>query len=790
MRGLRPLDRKAARDLWHLRGPALAIAIVVLCGVASFVAMRSMVPHLRRAQQTYYAESRFADVWLEVKRAPLAVVREMAAIPGVTAVEARISGEVTLDVPGLSEPATGRVIGLPTSRATALNVITIQRGRPLAAGHDNEVVISEGFANANALVLGDSIGAVISGGWRRLRIVGIALSPEFVLEMRPTDVFPDNRRYGILWISEDAAGAAFGMRGAWNQAALALAPGASEREVVARLDALLARYGTLGAYGRSLQASHRFLSDEIGQARAFATVAPAIFLGVAAFLVNIVLSRIVASQREQVGMLKAFGVNPWELGRHYALIALGPVLAGAVVGSALGLWLAGQLAEVYAAYYRIPNAAFQPSPSVILVAATISVAAALVGAVSAVRRVLRLPAAEAMRSEAPAHYQAGIAERLHFDRRLTPVGRMTLRAIERRPLRAALAVLGMALGVAVTMVGIFSFDAISAMRDVQFEHAQREDIAVTFTAPRGEDALRELAHLPGVTRVEPTRAAPVRIQHEQHTRQLAMVGVSRDARLRPLVDDRGRRVVLPGDGLLLSRALAALLYVHVGDTVRVEALTGRRSTGMMRVGGLLDDLIGTNAYLPADALRDFLGEGDVFDGAALAVEAAWRDTVYARLKRLPGVAGVASRAAILANFDRTMQDSFNVTLFTLLIFSSTLAVGVVYNTARIALAERGRELTSLRVLGFTRGEVARMLFGEQGVLGLLAVPVGFLIGAGFCWLLIAGLSSELFRLPFAILPRTFLYSTLLLLVSGVGSAALVRRRLDRLDLVAVLKTRE
>ncbi len=784
------LHRKAARDLWQLRGPAVATAVVVLCGVASFVALRSMVPHLQQAQESYYRNSRFADVWLDVRRAPRSVLREIAAMPEIAAIEGRISGEVVLDVPGLSEPASGRLIGLPVAREPAVNLLRIRKGRALAVGRDDEVIISEGFATHNRLAPGDSLGAVMNGRWRQLHIVGVALSPEFVLEMRPADLFPDNRRYGILWMNEDAVAAVFGMHGAWNQAGIALAPGSQERAVIAHLDTLLAPYGALGAYGRDLHPSHRFLSDEIEQSRAFATVAPAIFLGVAAFLLNVVLSRIVGAQREQIGMLKAFGAYPGELARHYAWIALGPVALGALAGGAVGLWLAGKLASLYAQYYRVPDAPFHPDGWVVLQAVAISVVAALFGALGAVRRVVRLPAAQAMRAEAPARFRAGVAERLGIAHWLSPIGRMTLRAIERRPLRAALSVLGMALAVAVMMVGIFSFDAIQVLRDVQFESAQREDIGVTFTGARGSDALRELATLPGVTRVEAVRTAAMRIESAQRSRQLALVGVPPDARLRRIVDLRGRPVPLPGDGVLISRALAALLAVDVGDTVRVSMLTGRRRDGALRVGGLLDDLVGINAYVDAETLARLTGEGDVVDGALLSVNEGSRDSVHARLKRMPAVASVSSRAAVLENFDRTMDESFGVTLFTLLIFAGALAVGVVYNVARIALSERGRELASLRVLGFTRAEAARMLFGEQVVLGLVAVPLGFLIGAALCWIMIAGLSSELFRLPFVIAPRTFGWSALLLVVSGVGSGLLVRRRLDQLDLVAVLKTRE
>ena len=791
---LRALDRKALRDLWQLRGPVVAIVVVVICGVASFVAMRSMVPHLARAQASYYRTSRFADVWVSVTRAPNAVAREIAAIPGIATVETRVSGDVVLDVPGLLEPASGRVIGLPLHRTPALNRITLQKGRMLSAGHDDEVVISEGFAKANRLAPDDSLGAVIHGRWRRLHIVGIALSPEFVLELRASDLFPDNRRYGMLWINEEAAAAAFGMQGAWTDASIGLAAGTSEREVIARLDGLLRRYGTLGAYGRALQVSHRYLSDEIDQARAFATAAPLIFLGVAAFLINIVLSRIVASQREQVGMLKAFGVSTWELSRHYALIALVPVVSGALLGCAIGVWLAQQLAGLYAQSYRIPNAPFEPAPTVMLAAVTISVVAALVGALNAVRRVQRLPAAEAMRPESPVQYRAGLAERWHVDRWLSPVGRMTLRSMERRPWRAALSLIGMAMGVGVMILGMFMFDAIDAVRDVYFERAQREDVSVTFIGPRSDDALRELARLPGVTRVEAIRTVAVRLHHEQRSRQLAIIGVNADARLRHVVDADGRSKPLPGDGLLISRALADLLNTQVGDTVQVDLLTGTRPTRLMHVGGLLDDMVGTNAYLADDdvrgLLRDAGASGDAVDGALLAVDARWRDSVYSRLKQAPGVSGIGARAAVRENFDRMLADTFNVTLFTVFIFATAMSVGVVYNTARIALSEQSRDLASLRVLGFTRAEVARMLFGEQIVLGVLAIPVGFAIGVIFAAMLVAGISSELFRLPLVIQPRTLLAAALLLVISGFGSAALVRRKLDQLDLVAVLKTRE
>lgn len=783
------LARKVWRDVWHQRGPVLSIAIVVMVGVASFVALQSMVPHLRGAQRRYYATARFADVWVRVSRAPDAMTRRVAAIPGVSAVETRVARDVALEVPTLEGPATGRVTSFPVGRDVTVNRLRLRAGRFVTAARADEVVISDGFASANGLTVGDSLGAVLNGRWRRLHVVGVALTPEFIMEVKPGALFPDNQRYGVLWMSEDAVQGAFGLQDAWNEAALTLAPGAIEAAVIRRLDTLLAPYGSLGAHGRNEQVSHRYLTDEITQAATFGTAAPVIFLGVAAFLVNLVLARLVVAQREQIGMMKAFGVANGTLVRHYAAIALTPVLIGAAFGSLVGLWLAGVFAELYAVYYRMPDATFSPDWPTILTAWVITVAAALVGAAAAVRRVSRLPAAEAMRPETPLRFRHGWIDRSRLLRYLSPTAKLTLRGLLRRPARAALATLGMALSIAVVMVGRYMFDAIAVMRDVHFTEIQREDVAVAFAGSHGREALDELAHLPGVSRVEPLWSVPVALRHGGRERRVAITLAVPGATLRRIVDADRRVVPAPRDGLLMSAALGELLAVRAGDTVTVQVLDGLRRTARVRVDGLVDDLIGTSAWMASEPLRRVAG-GSAVDGAALTVDPLLRDRAIEQLRHMPGIVDIGERASVVANFDKVMRDSFYVTLMSLVGFATVLAVGVVYNTARVALSERGRELVSLRVLGFTRREVAGMLFGELAMLGVLSIPIGIGIGSLLCAAMVTALSSELFRLPFTVSLRTCAWSILVLVASGVVSLWLVRRRLDRMDLVAVLKTRE
>jgi putative ABC transport system permease protein len=453
------------------------------------------------------------------------------------------------------------------------------------------------------------------------------------------------------------------------------------------------------------------------------------------------------------------------------------------------LWLAGLLAQLYAAYYRMPDAAFSPHWQTIAIAMAVTGLSAFVGAAAAVRRVSRLPAAEAMRPETPLRFRHGWVDRSWLLRLLSPTARLTVRGVLRRPARAGLAMLGMSLSIAVVMVGGYMFDAIAMMRDVHFTEIQREDVAVTFSQPSGRDALYELAHVPGVTRVEPLWAVPVALRNGVRERRVAISLITPGATLRRVVGADRRIVAAPRDGLLLSTALAELLDVRANDSVTVQVLTGRRRTVQVRVDGLVDDLIGTNAWMTGEQLRQVAG-GSAVDGAALLIDPLLRDSAMAQFRRMPGVAGIGDRAAVVASFDKVMRDSFYVTLMALVVFATVLAVGVVYNTARVALSERGRELVSLRVLGFSRREVANMLFGELAMLGVASVPVGLAIGVMLCAAMVTALSSELFRLPLTVSLRTCAWAVLVLIASGIASLWLVRRRLDRMDLVAVLKTRE
>ena len=791
VRRLRPLHRKVLRDLWHLRSQMVAVAVVMACGVAMFVTLRSMHGWLRDTQAQYYEVYRFADVFANARRAPTALARQLAAVPGVATVRTRVVMDVTLDLPGLDEPGTGRLVAIPEHRLPMLNDLYLRRGRWVMPGHADEVLVSEAFGRANALQPGDSIAAVINGRWQRLRVVGVALSPEYVYEIRGLgDIFPDNRRFGVLWMGERALGAAFQMEGAFNDVSIALAPGASEADVIDATDRLLAPYGGTGAYGRADHVSNLFVSSEIEETQITSVLIPSIFLGVTAFLLNMVLARLVATQRDQIAVLKAFGYDNTTIAFHYLQLALGPVIAGATVGTGLGIWLAVALSRVYARFYQFPIATYTQDWSVVGGAFLVAGGAALLGAVGAVRRAVRLPPAEAMRPEAPAVYRTGIVERLGLQRLVPAAERIILRNIERRPVRALLAVTGIALATAIVMTGWFMFDAIDVMKQIQFEAVQRYDVMVVFDTPRSARAEWALSRIDGVRKVEPFRAVPARLRHGHLAKRAAILGIEPGAELQRLVDrDMAVREV-PRGGLLVSDVLAGKLGVQAGDTVTVEVLEGKRPVRAVVVAALSKDIIGSSATMNLAALHELLGEGGTLSGAYLAVDRRLAPQIYRTLKQTPAVSGAVVRESVMRGFEQTIAESFWISISMMVVFACIIAAGIVYNGARVALSERGRELASLRVLGFSRGEVTRLLLGEQVLLTLAGLPVGFLLGYGLAWLVAFRFESDLFRIPLVIRQTTIGYSLAVVVGAALLSALAVRRRIHRLDLVAVLKTRE
>lgn len=793
---MKALDRKLLRDLRNLWSQALTIALVVASGVGGFITSLSAVDSLALARDTYYADGRFADLFAVVKRAPNGLVESLRGVPGVADVQATVEQVVRVTLPGVADPIIGQLIGVDALHGARMNRVSVSGGRALSAmsgttaPHANgeiEALVSEGFAKARGLAPGSRVQALVNGKQRTLVVVGSALSPEFIFA--GLWGMPDLRGFGVFWVDREALAAAYDMRGAFNHVAVKLAPGALEQDAMTGLGNLLAPYGGREVLGRADQTSHAMLDNEIKEQRVLGTVLPAIFLGVAAFLLNVVVSRLVATQREQIAALKALGYANAAIAAHYLKLVLLISLIGLALGILLGDRLGLFFTRLYAEFFFFPRFEHRIAPWLLLASAGITVATAVLGTLNAIVGTVRLAPAEAMRPPAPGHYRRTLLERLGIQG-MNPALRMVLRNLERRPLRSALSVTGVAAAVAIVIMGSFFRDAIAVVVDTQFNLSLRSDVAVWLVESAPDSMRHEIARLPGVTMVESTRFVPVSFSHG-HLRERGLIrGYAGRAELYRVIDGDQRAVPLEGRGLVLSRRLADKLGLAVGQHVRVEVLEGRQRTLDMVLGGTVDEMMGLNAYMERGALNRALGDGDLSNGFVLTLERGSEAALLRATQALPRVAGAFSKATMVRNMEEISARNVRIMSTILTIFAIIIAVGVVYNNARIALAERGWELASLRVLGFTRGEVSALLLGELAIVIALALPLGMALGFGLTHLVTSLLESDQFHFPVVARASTYAFAALCVLVAGLGSALVVRRRVDRLDMVAVLKTRD
>jgi len=771
-------------------GQVLAIVLVVACGVATFVMARSTFDSLQRTQHAFYTSHRFADVFATLKRAPRSVARRIATVPGVSDAEARVVSSAKMRLAGFDEPITGYFVSVPDTRAPRLNRLHLKRGRMVQPFRDDEVVLSDGFAEAHGLMPGHTVRAIINGRERTLTIVGIALSPEFVYQMHPGALFPDFERTAVVWMGNQALGVALDMDGSFNDVAIRLSPGASSKQVIDHVDQVLSPYGSRGAIPRADQVSHNYLTEDLRQLDQMATVMPAIFLAVAAFLLHVVMSRLISTQREEIAVLKAFGYSNVQVGAHYLMLVLIIVGAGSALGVAVGVWMGTALGDLYMQFYRFPSLVYVLRPSVVILAVGISAAAAVTGTLSAVRAAVTLPPAEAMRPEPPALYRASLLERIGWQDRFSQPVRMVIRQLERRPLRAGLTVAGIASACAVVMIGFFFSDAVDHMIDVQLRWGQREDVIVIFTEPAPEHVASSIRGIQGVQHVELTRFVDVELVNGHATYRTNIQSLAPEGILKRLFDENLDPIGVRPGGLMMTDFTMRRLNLVPGDTVTVRVLERDRPIWQVPVTAGIQQYVGQLAFMDVEALHRRLGEQRLATAAYVTVEPGAGAFVRDVLQDAPRVSTLILRERSIDDFYETTGENWLIFALVITLFAAIIAFGVIYNSARIALSERSRELASLRILGFTRGEISFILIAELATLAVIAIPFGFALGWALCWFTAWTFQMEMFQIPLFIRRQTYAYAAVIVLVSAACSAVAVRYRLYRLNLVDVLKTRE
>jgi len=783
------LDRKLFRDLWRLKSQVLAIASVIACGFAIMVMTFGAMASLKTTRDVYYDEYRFAQVFSHLRRAPLLVAAEIGRIPGVAEWDVRITHYAALDVPGWSEPSAAWLISLPDTGQPRLNRVALREGRLPVRGR-NELVMSENMARALGYVPGQKLSVILGGKKQPFTLVGVALSPEFVYVLAPGQLMPDDKAFGVVWMNRSILEASYDLLGAFNDASVLLAPGASEPDVISRLDRLLARYGGDAAYGRVDQTSHAFIDQELTQLSTMALVIPPVFLAVAAFLIHMVLSRLIDIERPYIGLLKSFGYTNWEVGRHYLKASLLIALVGVLVGAGAGLVLGRWMTNMYQQYFHFPFLQYRIDYPVFSLAVIASFGAAVTGAHSAVSRAVKVSPASTMAPPTPPSYRATWFDRLGVVRRASMPTQMIMRHIARWPLRALFTVMGVAMATMLLVCLFFFFDAVDALVEDFYFQSNRQDIVISLSEQGSDRATYEVAHWPGMRRVEPVLTVPVRISHTQLHERVGLEGIERGTQLRMFRDKAGITFTLPAQGVVVSDQLARLLHVGIGDRVEVTFLEGTRHTTPLTVAGIAAEHVGVAAYMERQELAGLAGTPGSATSFNGLVDAHALPPLLRWLKAVPAIVAISTRAQAITSLREVMAKSMTIVIDFYIGLGAVIALGVVYNASRVALSERSHELATLRVLGFTRSEVGYVLLGETALLVIAALPFGCMLGTGLAWGMSQAMQTKLFRVPFVIAPATFGIAMSVVLLSAIGSLLMVAWRIGRLDLIAVLKTRE
>jgi len=784
------LDLKLVRDMWHRRGQVLAIALVIASAVATLVMALSALRSLSDAREAYYDRQRFAHVFVSLKRAPESVAARLRDIKGVAQVETRVARLATIEIEGVTEPLRGLALSLPERNETALNALVLRSGRLPDPDRAGEVLLHEAFATANGFGPGATFSAIMNGRKQRLTVTGVALSPEHIYVIGPGDLVPDNKRYGVFWMGRETLSAILNYEGAFNDASLRLLRGAVTKDVVAAVDHVLGPFGAAGAYDRSEQGSHAFLESEFGQLSAMAGIIPPIFLIVAAFLLYSVISRQIETQRQEIGLLKAFGYSDGAVAWHFIKFAVAVSVLGLLLGWLAGAWFGYQVTELYREYFRFPALSFAIAPDILLTSAAVSLTASCGGALVATRQAMRLTPAVAMAPPRPATYRPSLLERIGVLRDLGTTGYMIVRHVTRFPARSGMTITGIALSLGLLIATLQFMDAVTLMIDSFFFRTQRQDVTLRFVELRADAVHGEVARLPGVMRAELRRAVGVKLTHGPRNKRVAILGIDPGSDLSQQVDAAGNVVDLPPSGLLLSKRLAEHLDARAGDVIDVAVLEGRRAHASVQVTRIIDEYVGLSAYMQRAALNRLTGDGTVADSAWLKIDPAREDALFAEVKQTPGLFTIQLQRRAYFMFRDLLDQNMMTMVWFYVGFASVIAFGVAYNASRITLSERAHELATLRVLGYHKREVALILVGELALLTLVSLPLGCLIGYGLATLMMEMFETDLYQIPFGLTPATYGWSSIVIIIAAAFSCAVVAWRIQTLDLVRVLKAQD
>jgi len=789
------LDRKLRRDLWQSKGVLAAIVAIVAVGIGCLVGMSGTSKNLELARNSYYAQCRMADFWIDLKKAPISEVEQLSSVPGVSDLRQRISYPVIIDLEGVDQPLSGKVLSLPEHPEPVINNIILRSGNYFTGQRDNEVIVSESFAKARKIGLGDQISVVMNRQSKRLYVVGTAISSETVYMTPPGGIVPEPSQYGVFYVKRNFANETLGFQGACNNVVGLLTPDARQnpQPVLDEIEQRLKSYGVSAATPLSLQSSNLALTAELGGLATMSIFMPIIFLSVAALVLNVLMTRMAQQQRTIVGTLKALGYRNREIFSHFLKIGGIVGLAGAAVGSELGYLIAYGMTSMYSEMFTFPSLHNEVYPGLIVISTIISLVFAVLGTARGVNSVIKLSPAEAMRQSSPMEGGTIILERWGLIwKRLGFRWQMVLRNLFRNKGRTFVGIFAAAMGAALLVSTFGILNSLKYMVVFQFEKVMLSDYTLTFRNEQDFGSVYDAKELAGVERVEPILNVPCTFHKDNHRKKGAVQGLVPGATMTVPRDAQGNAVIVPPVGLLMTRRMANLLDVRKGDCVRMVPTKGEQRPKNLIVADIVENMFGMSVYADYDYLNRLVGEEAAVSSVQLKARMtpAQQLAFFREIKRSPELQTFGNTAQDEKIMTNTFITKMGGTAYPLILFGAVIFFGSILNASLIAIVERQREIATFRVLGYQLGEIGSIFLREN----LLQNMAGAFLGLPLGWWLLKmqakEFTNDMYAMPCIVSPLSWVYSIGLAFLFVIASQFIVQRSIKALDWNEALSMKE
>jgi len=770
----------------------LGMAAIIAVGISFYIGFNTMLVNLHHTQDVFYADNNFADHYFYVVKAPEAVVKQVENVDGIK----KATGRIQKDIPVLKDDgsrATVRLTSYSLPLEIEVNRIQILEGRyfqKYPGGGAFEVMIDPAFFTTNHINFGDTLDLIAENHKYPVTIVGTAAGPEFSYPMKDSsNLITDYNTFGIMMMPHNQAQKVLNLPGQINQVIVQFVPGADIDAAVKSINTILEPYGSLMDFPRQDQSSHAVLDAKLDGIESVSGFMPALFLLVAAAIQFVLISRMVKTQRIQIGILKAIGYNNSQIIAHFSTYTLIVGILGASMGVGLGIALSSYFSSMFAMYFNLPATLGTVNLQVIINSIVLALGVSLLAGLTASRGVVSISPAESMRPTPPASSRRSMLEAWTWLwNKLDTSWKMVFRTISRNHLRLMITLMGVAVAVGLLFLSLVAQDSVNYLMMHHFTDEISYDYMLQFEKPVKNYELLSISNIDGVQQTEGFFALPVEIHFNGKSTDDLLQGQSSSSTLKLPAAENGSSLNIPEEGIIISQKTAAELGVNVGDTVNAATALaiGPKHTADLRITAINHQLFGSEAYASIEQVNRIMQESSLVSGAMLLVNANKIEALETELAEIPGIASIQSRQDEIDNVTSYM-DTVTSTIGSMLFFATLLGFVIIFNSVLLSFNERKRELISLLAVGFTHQEISWLLFKEtipQAVLGILVgIPAGRLLVIMY----FNSLDFDMWTMPLIIDPSS-------LITAALGGIAFVlmgqwfaNRSIKDLDIVELLK---